>query len=476
MDSLTLHYVARELDAAWRGRKVTVFHIDRRRRTITLGVAPAAVVCIDLGAPAPTLYRDAGDDVDAGLLAGWVIAEVSAPEDERRLVVRLDRPGKFRGSVARAGSLEVSFVPSARGARLADARGPALATLGPPLPAVAPPRPLLSGDDFASTADEPARIRHGRWMSPWLERWLLHEPEHAAERYALVAALPAPQPSRCGELLLPFPACARAESVASLVPDRATEIAAPSAGAKRGTRALARMRRELARADDAGRLREIADTLMSLGDVAAPKRVTLGGGDVADVAADPGESAVQVAERLYRDVRSMERARERLPSRIAALEAKGEDEAREAGEAATAGRPARRRTAAVPSKPYRSYLSSGGLVIWVGRGAASNEALTFRESSPDDVWLHARDSAGAHVVLRWQKDESPPARDLEEAAMLAAWHSRSRGSTVVPVDWTRRKHVRKPRGAAPGLVLVDRAETVFVRPSAEAERRLRSDR
>jgi predicted ribosome quality control (RQC) complex YloA/Tae2 family protein len=89
------------------------------------------------------------------------------------------------------------------------------------------------------------------------------------------------------------------------------------------------------------------------------------------------------------------------------------------------------------------------------------------------VWLHARGAAGAHVILRWQRDAAPPKRDLEEAAVLAAWHSKARGSTVVPVDWTRRKYVRKPRGAAPGAVVVQRSETVFVRPEGRVERRLR---
>ena len=109
----------------------------------------------------------------------------------------------------------------------------------------------------------------------------------------------------------------------------------------------------------------------------------------------------------------------------------------------------------------------------MGRGASANEALTFKESSPNDVWLHARDSAGAHVVLRWQKDENPPARALEEAAVLAAWHSKSRGSALVPVDWTRRKYVRRARGGAPGTVIVQRARTVMVRPDANLERELR---
>jgi predicted ribosome quality control (RQC) complex YloA/Tae2 family protein len=110
----------------------------------------------------------------------------------------------------------------------------------------------------------------------------------------------------------------------------------------------------------------------------------------------------------------------------------------------------------------------------VGRGAASNDALTFRWASPNDVWLHARGAAGAHVVLRWQRDEPPPARDLEEAALLAAWHSKARGATVVPVDWTRRKHVRKPRGGSPGLVVVQHARTIMARPDAATERRLRA--
>ena len=78
------------------------------------------------------------------------------------------------------------------------------------------------------------------------------------------------------------------------------------------------------------------------------------------------------------------------------------------------------------------------------------------------------------MLLRWTRDEPPPARDLEEAAMLAAWHSKARGSAVVPVDWTRRKYVRRPRAAAAGLVMVTRAETLMVRPDDATERALRA--
>lgn len=126
--------------------------------------------------------------------------------------------------------------------------------------------------------------------------------------------------------------------------------------------------------------------------------------------------------------------------------------------------------------PFRTYRSSDGLAIWVGRGAASNDQLTFHDSAPNDIWLHARGAAGAHVILRWQGEGAPPERDLHQAALLAAWHSKARHATVVPVDWTRRKHVRKPRGAPPGLVTITHARTLFVRPSARVERELREPR
>jgi predicted ribosome quality control (RQC) complex YloA/Tae2 family protein len=165
-------------------------------------------------------------------------------------------------------------------------------------------------------------------------------------------------------------------------------------------------------------------------------------------------------------VRSMERALSSLPARIAAF-------ALAPAEAKAPTTQLERQASAKEARPFRTYRSSGGLDIWVGRGAESNDTLTFHESSPRDVWLHARDAAGAHVVLRWTSDDPPPARDLEEAAVLAAWHSKSRGSGLVPVDWTRRKYVRKARGGAPGLVLVQRSETIFVTPDERVERRLR---
>ncbi|HUF31425.1 MAG TPA: NFACT RNA binding domain-containing protein, partial [Gemmatimonadaceae bacterium] len=181
-----------------------------------------------------------------------------------------------------------------------------------------------------------------------------------------------------------------------------------------------------------------------------------------------GDTPASVAERLYARARAMDRARATLPARIAELQARTEREPVVQRHGSTAGAEPEE-----PRQPYKRYTSRGGLEIRVGKSAADNDALTFHASSPDDVWLHARGASGSHVVLRWTQEGAPPAADLEEAALLAAWHSRARGSAVVPVDWTRRRYVRKARRSAPGSVVVSRAETVFARPTAAAVRAIR---
>ena len=79
------------------------------------------------------------------------------------------------------------------------------------------------------------------------------------------------------------------------------------------------------------------------------------------------------------------------------------------------------------------------------------------------------------MVLRWRGQGSPAPADLEEAAILAALNSKGRTSATVPVDWTRRKYVRKPRGAPPGTVTLEREKTVFVSPDPKVAERLRVD-
>ena len=111
------------------------------------------------------------------------------------------------------------------------------------------------------------------------------------------------------------------------------------------------------------------------------------------------------------------------------------------------------------------FTSSEGRTILVGRSGRGNDRLTFKVASPDDFWLHVLGKPGAHVVVRNpDRDRKLPRECLEEAAGLAAWFSDARGEEHADVQWTRRRNVRRARGAAPGTVLVKRSETVRVRP------------
>jgi predicted ribosome quality control (RQC) complex YloA/Tae2 family protein len=113
----------------------------------------------------------------------------------------------------------------------------------------------------------------------------------------------------------------------------------------------------------------------------------------------------------------------------------------------------------------RRFVSSRGSVILAGRSARSNEELTFEIAHPEELWFHAAGSAGAHVVLRREQGGQVSHVEIEEAAGIAAYYSKSRGSTSVEVVYTHRKHVRKIRGAPPGTVRLVRYQSVRVRPA-----------
>ena len=116
--------------------------------------------------------------------------------------------------------------------------------------------------------------------------------------------------------------------------------------------------------------------------------------------------------------------------------------------------------------PYA--VSSDGFEIYVGRSGLQNELLTFHMAGPDDVWLHARGVPGAHVVVR-ARLETISADTLLEAARLAARFSRAGGSGKVEVDYTARKHVRKIKGAPPGMVSYTHEQSLLVEPAGEVQ-------
>lgn len=115
------------------------------------------------------------------------------------------------------------------------------------------------------------------------------------------------------------------------------------------------------------------------------------------------------------------------------------------------------------------YTASDGSEILVGRSAAGNEKLTRKLAAPHDFWLHT-EGPGSHVVIRNPERAERPTDDaLREAAALAAWFSRARRATKVNVRWTQARHVKKPRGAPTGQVVLRQSSTVLAEPVAPAE-------
>lgn len=112
----------------------------------------------------------------------------------------------------------------------------------------------------------------------------------------------------------------------------------------------------------------------------------------------------------------------------------------------------------------RRFLTSDHHLLLVGRNNKENEVLT-KTASPDDIWLHARDIRGSHVIMKRQdKKVVPSKKTLYEAACLTAYFSKGRGSATVPVDYTERRYVRKQKNGGPGQVIFTHEKTLFVAP------------
>ncbi|MEJ5298052.1 MAG: NFACT family protein [Armatimonadota bacterium] len=110
----------------------------------------------------------------------------------------------------------------------------------------------------------------------------------------------------------------------------------------------------------------------------------------------------------------------------------------------------------------RTVISEDGLEILYGETAEANDYLTQKVARPDDVWLHARSVTGAHVIIRTGKGRTAPPATLRQAAEIAARNSAARHSSYIPVDWTLRKYVRKPKGSPPGLATYTHEKTIHI--------------
>ena len=261
--------------------------------------------------------------------------------------------------------------------------------------------------------------------------------------------------------------------------------------------AVAKLRAWLDEADRAAVLQREADLLMTyLKDV--PRRASQinlpdpeTGTDV-PVSLDPSLTPIENAQKKYEKAKRMRRGRQRTEQRLAHVEAllaeaqkalqtfeTAEDvctpppEARPAFDVATSKEPD------APVEPEAgSWVEQGasgprrceieGFTILVGRNAGENDDLV-RDAAPDDVWMHARGHAGSHVVVKRGGRREIPESVLRRAASLAAYYSKARGERRVDVTTTEAKHVRKPRRAAPGLVIVAKESTLTVEPRSVNE-------
>jgi predicted ribosome quality control (RQC) complex YloA/Tae2 family protein len=118
-----------------------------------------------------------------------------------------------------------------------------------------------------------------------------------------------------------------------------------------------------------------------------------------------------------------------------------------------------------PEKPMPThYLSSEGISIYVGKNNLQNDYVTHKLAHANDTWLHVKDMPGSHVVIR---SGAFGEKTLEEAALLAAYFSSGKQSSLVPVDYTLVRHVKKPSGSKPGFVIYEQQKTIFITPEAE---------
>jgi predicted ribosome quality control (RQC) complex YloA/Tae2 family protein len=164
----------------------------------------------------------------------------------------------------------------------------------------------------------------------------------------------------------------------------------------------------------------------------------------------------EIAERMVQIDRDIAQLESQLPQIEKIIEQQEET---------TVARKTPRKPPAQPKIPgVRRYKSSDGNEVLVGRAARGNDHLTFKIAQPNDLWLHAGDYPGSHVVVRNPTRKEIPHRTIVEAAQLAGRFSQASEDSRVVIHYTPRKFLSKPKGGAPGLVRLSRFRSITVEP------------
>lgn len=122
-----------------------------------------------------------------------------------------------------------------------------------------------------------------------------------------------------------------------------------------------------------------------------------------------------------------------------------------------------------PSGKFRHFDLGDGYVLYVGKNARNNDELTFGFAKPNDYWFHARSVGGSHCVLRVNRGQLPPKHIIQKAGQIAGYFSKARKSKYIPIAYTQRKYIHKPKGMPPGTVVMTREEVIMVEPKAPDE-------
>ena len=269
---------------------------------------------------------------------------------------------------------------------------------------------------------------------------------------------------------------------------------------ERTARKLANQREELAKSGDREKYRIYGD-LIHANLHAIPKGaacaelVNYYDPDCAKITVplDPALSAAQNAQKYYKEYRKAQTAERVLAEQIAqgeeelayidtvfdalsrAVTLRELNELRE--ELAAGGYLRLQRSKQKPPPPLgpMEFVSDDGFPILVGRNNVENDRLTLRTARGSDMWFHTKNIPGSHVVVM-TGGQTPPDRTLEQAAILAAYHSKAVSSQQVPVDYTEIRNVKKPAGAKPGMVIYETNRTAYVTPDPVLVERLKKDR
>ena len=526
MDELTLKVLAAEIGPLLDGAAVTAAYKsspralvleleapDGRRVGLTLAPGDGGAMFYEAGA------RKGHRPAVRASLDGAVVVAAAQWHDDRLMVFDLGAVSGRRRVVAeffgRAGGvfvLENDVVAAALVGRRAAAGD---AYRWPPdrrrVPAADLPASGVAR--YAVAGDPQALARDVAFMSPWAAKVILGDgdAEATARRFAAFARAAAGEDVRPVAALTdgrwrPFPCdifdaaggdvrrfenMNAAAAFAYRTNERADELAAARRGAGRRLLAtvkrLERQRRELERRrgdyaayDEYRRMGEALKYNMAAvrkGTLTAKLPDPYGPGDI-EVELRPELSPAENVKHLFgrykkakRGVDAVEARLETLAGELAAVredlekvQAASDVEALESWLGVTTGVEKGTNGRAPRDGPGRRFLSSDGLLVVVGRGAAENDKLTFEYARPHDLWLHAQQARGSHVIVRrLDKNEAVPRRTVEEAAALAAFYSGDKHAGVVPVVVIERRHVRRAKGGAGGVTYRG-GDVIFVEP------------